>query len=251
MAVPRKLWLSAVGCVALLPAAHAGLPGDTATLVQLGHVELPTAGVAGAAKMGSIEDVLNYFDEFKKMQEAMNKTRSKMQAVVESRSKGRRSEAGDVNFDLYLDKEFVLGDILKITAQWGLQLQTDNCTVAVNFVPKFQLGLVVKGPVCCPLKTDWMPPLMISGDHIDLRIETKEDEIEVYGMCTPIDVGPIKINVCLVWKLLNLGGCDFNKWQVSVKALFMAYETLPVPLQGLIPTLPTEELVIGTIDASR
>jgi len=150
-----------------------------------------------------------------------------------------------------MDKEFVLGDILKITAKWGLLFQTDNCTVTVNFVPNFQLYLGVKGPVCCPLKTDWMPPIMISGNHTDLRIETEEDEISVYGMCTPISIGQIKINACLVWKLLNLGGCDFNKWQVSVPAVFMAYETLPFPLQGLIPTLPTEDLVIGVIDASR
>lgn len=230
----------------------------------LEHDELPRSRAKSITEMESVEDILAVFADVKKIQESLarNSSRGKStnQELPKATVKSASEQAADadeslfdnaVDFSLFLDKEFTLGNFVKVSAKWGIELVTGNCTLEVNLRPKLAVAVSVKGPVLTVedgMKIDWMPPVYFIGSPYDLELEsTIDDEIQIHGMCTEVKVLEASVQVCLDWRLANKGGCDFNLWEVSARGLFIAHENLPFPFQGLIPTVPTPEVSVGTL----
>lgn len=229
--------------------AH-GFPADSAALVQRLALVEPVAEEGKIPGVNNIEDVARYFEELRRMQAALQTNLSEAWPTAVCKSKSSVVvKAARPNIDLYLNKSFELAEFVKVSANWGLKLVVDNCSVSVGLSPGLRLFMQVKGPVLSAqgFKIDYMPPIYFTGSHHDLRIDTVDDEIRVYGMCTVAPVLNFHVRICLEWVIKNDAGCSFDAWDVGVRAIFMGYENVPFPLQGLIPSLPTPLLHLGTI----
>jgi len=254
-------------------AVAGGVPSDSEALVQrstlVEHAAQPPKVLKGAGMgMGmdihSAEDILKYLEDMRRMQESLgagigseNDTEIVFPPHVKGKSKSKfignaTSANWTSNFDLMLDETFVLGDVLRVSAKWGVKLVVQNCTIDVGFVPRLGVYWQLKGPVVDVqdgLKIDWMPPQHLLGGYSRLVIDTDEDDkIWVHGMCAPVPILGLQIIVCLDWQFDNLGGCDYDRWEVGVRAIFVGHNNVPFPFKGLIPSLPTPFLKLGVIE---